>query len=225
MEKELYKHIISHIDFKYEHVEQCLVNGIFVGLRVTRDGKVGFLRHEGNPFNLMYMGCKYDYLEPIINKSSFPNGTVHSFDIFFVVEINKKWGIQLPNVYDTVSRVLVSCKYDSIRIIKDYPSMAIVRESGKETFFNINTRTEYRSKYEEVVPCYPRNGENDGLFYACVKCWSLDPMSFPALGGIPRYYSDIDIFDIAQNTVVDHDRFEYLVSPYEKKNGTRWAEI
>lgn len=172
----------------------------------------------------MYMGCHYDYLVPIVNKSSFHNGVLRHYSIFFTVEQEGKWGIEIPNVYDMETRWSIKCQYDSISIVDDYPAFAIVCKGNKFTFLDINHRTEFSKYYQEIFPVRSKNGSQSlGLFFACIKQWD-NSLSFPAVGYYPYSSSDADIFDITQNAVVDQDKFESLHYPLSKKEGIRWIE-
>lgn len=215
----------SKIEFKYDSMQECYGDGIFDGLIVRSNGKVGFIRDRGNPMGFPYMKCIYDSLSPVTNKSTFPHGKIGLSPLIFEVCIDGKWGIRTPDCYYELYRTIfgavnIPCEYDSVRLVKNYPAVAIVRKCDFISFLNIDNKNEF-GKYKEVFQVVSNSSyvKNQGIFFACIHDW--EEVNGCIVDGCPMRISKADIFDVTRWKVIDREEFRWNVTT---KQGTYWRK-
>ena len=172
-----------------------------------------------------YMKCNYDSLCAVSNSSSFPHGKIGLSPLLFEVCIDGKWGIRTPDCYFELYRTVlgsvnIPCEYDIVRLVKNYPAVAIVRRSEFISFLDIDNKNEF-GKYKEVFQVVSNRSyvNKQGIFFACIHNW--EEANGGIVDGCPIRISKADIFDATRWEVTDREEFRWSITT---KQGTFWRK-
>ena len=162
------EYVLSQISFCYDKIEECYDNGVFLGIRVWKGNKCGFIPK----LTTRGLNCEYYYIRPHHNISPYSQCKAYASKIVYEVRGEGGWGIISLCPEDPFFNRDTGFIFDSVSFIEDYPACFIVsdkNEKEREFFYNINTKRrllDYSFKYIRRV--YYRNGSsNKSIYFAC----------------------------------------------------------